>query len=109
LVAKFGVELGGWHTKNVRRGAWLWSLEGMMSGWEVYSQHVEFVVELGGRIWFWQNKWCGDLSLRDRFLVLFACSSYRDATIESLLVRSSPWGVREWNITFIRAFNDWKV
>lgn len=31
------------------------------------------------------------------------------ATMDSLLVRLSPEGVQDWNITFVRAFNDWEV
>jgi hypothetical protein len=57
-----------------------------MMGWEEYSRHIKFVVGLGYKIRFWQDKWCGDLPLQDRFPTLFACCTQRDAKIASHMV-----------------------
>ena len=43
------------------------------------------------------------------FPTLFTCSSNREATIVEILSGLDSRGVREWNITFVRDFNDWEV
>ena len=108
LAAKFGVDWGGWRTKTIwgAHGCGIW--KGIMSGWEVYLQHVEFVVGSGSRVRFWHDKWCGEIPLWDRFPLLFYSSLLRDATIDSLFVRPNFGGVHEWNIIFVRNFNDWE-
>uniref|UniRef100_A0A2N9EFC4 Reverse transcriptase zinc-binding domain-containing protein n=1 Tax=Fagus sylvatica TaxID=28930 RepID=A0A2N9EFC4_FAGSY len=80
-----------------------------MFGWNDYFQHIEFVVGLGNRIRFWQDKWCGDRALLDRFPTLYACSSHREVTIDSVLIRPNAGGLCEWNVTFGRDFNDWEI
>ena len=43
------------------------------------------------------------------FPTLFTCSSNREATIAEVLSVPDSRGVWEWNVTFVRDFNDWEV
>ena len=43
------------------------------------------------------------------FPALFTCSSNREATIVNVLTSPDSRGVWEWNVTFVRDFNDWEV
>ena len=67
------------------------------------------MVGRGNRVRFWEDKWCGDLALKDRFPILFTCSNSRGATLDTVLCRSVSGGAGEWNVTFTRRFNDWEV
>ena len=109
LVAKYGVDLGGWRTSHIRSpyGCGVW--KGIMLGWDDYFQHIEFVVGLRSRIRFWQDKWCGNTALMDRFPNLYTCSSHREVTIDSVMLRPVAGGLCEWNVTFVRDFNDWEI
>ncbi len=80
-----------------------------MLGWNEFFQHIEFVVGLGNRLRFWHDKWCGDMTLMDRFPTLYACSTHREATIVFVLMRPATGGPQEWNVIFGRDFNDWEL
>jgi hypothetical protein len=55
LVAKYGVERGGWITNKPRgtHGCSLW--KHIRMGWDVFSAHFGFDVGLGDRVLFWHD------------------------------------------------------
>jgi hypothetical protein len=109
IVAKYGLDCGGWMTKKPvgTHGCSLW--KGIFLGWDLFNQQVELVAGLGNRIRFWHDKWCGDAPLKALFPSLFACSTSQSASIDSCLLSSGVGEGRSWNITFLRDFNDWEV
>jgi hypothetical protein len=70
---------------------------------------VDFVVGGGDHIRSWIDRWCGDRPLKDVFPNLYACASYHQATIDSILIRSASGSSSDWNVQFVRNFNDWEV
>ena len=65
-------------------------------------------LEVGkGALLVWQ--WCGDRPLKDEFPLLFECSRDHEAFIDSLYTCSSGVETREWQLQFVRNFNDWEV
>ena len=47
--------------------------------------------------------------MKDAFPVLFACATDQQATIDSLLTRSASGSYSDWNVNFVRNFNDWEM
>jgi hypothetical protein len=78
-----------------------------MGVWNKFFQHVEIRVGDGSCTRLWHDCWCGDPPLKEVFPVLFACAGDRDAFVASVLSRLN--GGVEWNVTFIRNFNDWEM
>ncbi|CAL5325137.1 unnamed protein product [Camellia sinensis] len=64
VVAMFGLGRGGWVSGRVGqphgRGVW----KGIWLGWEEFWQRLQLKVELGDRVRFWRDRWCGDTSLK---------------------------------------------
>jgi hypothetical protein len=47
------------------------------------------------------------MTLKEFFPVLFECASNKEATISEVLVREN--GRVDWNVTFVRNFNNWEL
>uniref|UniRef100_A0A2N9GQ21 Reverse transcriptase domain-containing protein n=1 Tax=Fagus sylvatica TaxID=28930 RepID=A0A2N9GQ21_FAGSY len=80
IVAKYGVDMGGWFSLQPRgtHGCGLW--KGIMLGRDLFSQHIELIPG--------QDK---------------------SASLASVLSRSDEGVQRVWNFSFIRDFNDWEM
>ena len=108
IVAKYGLEGGGWSSLKPRgsHSCGLW--KGIMLGRDLFFHHIELVLGQGDKILFWHDSWCGMTPLKTLFPVLFSCSSDKSASLASLLSRSGEGDSCVWNFSFIRDFNAMK-
>ena len=74
-------------------------------GWHNFERHFRFDPEVGSRIRFWEDVWCGENSLKDTFPGLFSIASVKEASIADNVERFN--GAIQWNIVFTRLIHDW--
>ena len=68
---------------------------------------MAFKVGKGNKIRFRTDPWCGNYVLSLSFLNLFAMAALRNATVEEMWDQNI--GQDEWNLRFLRDFNDWEL
>ncbi|RVW85327.1 putative ribonuclease H protein [Vitis vinifera] len=107
LVAKYGQEDFGWRTKkaNGAFGVGLWK-EIMKEAYWCWN-NITFKVGKGTKIRFWKDTWCGDVELARSFPQLFNVAAQKGATVGDLWDQNAGQG--EWNLRFLRSFNDWEL
>ena len=75
LVACHGAACGDWSTGLIRGSHGCGLRKGIMFGWDSFNAHVRYKVGRGNRVRLWHDLWCGDVVLKEAFLVLFECAS----------------------------------
>ena len=100
VALKFGEDWGGWTSKLGRGGHSCGLWRRIQMDWEVFNKNVQYKVGVGDRVKFWKDRWCGDLSLKLAFPILYNFVVNREASIESSLI---------WDVRFNRGPNDWEV
>ena len=103
LVGKYGQEDEGWCTNGVRGGYGVRVWKAIRNGWEDFKVRMRFKVGSGNRVKFWNDRWCGDLPLRDAFSNFFSITSSKDVWV------ADAWDGGSWNPRFIRQLNDWEL
>jgi hypothetical protein len=98
---------GGWRSKvgvgSHGRGLWKF----ISKGWHNFSNHIRLILGDGSRISFWGEAWCGSVPLLKVYPGLYNLASNKEAFIADNYDLMS--GSSQWNISFVRSLNDWKV
>ena len=78
ISLKYGVEEGGWCTRDVlgRNGVGLW--KAIRKKWGLFDGRVAFHLGNGQRVKFWKDKWCGDATLYTFFPALYVIVDSKD-------------------------------
>ena len=107
LVAKYGLDWGGWYSRDIpgSHGVGLWKY--ICKGWQVFRSHFIFDPGKGSKIRFLDDIWCGDRALKEDFPGLFIIASLKEASIADNMECSN--GIIQWNIQFTRLLHDWEV
>ncbi|RVW27602.1 hypothetical protein CK203_103594 [Vitis vinifera] len=107
ISVKYGQEGLGWRTNKTngtfRVGVWKEILKETNWCWE----NIGFTVGNGTKIRFWTDHWCGLAALSQSFPQLYALAVQRNARVDE--VWDPNFGQGGWNLSFIRAFNDWEL
>lgn len=86
-------------------GVGLWKY--IRKGWRLFSSHIKFDPGDGSKTRFWDNVWCGELSLNEAFPILYNIACVKDTPIAVDLDCSS--GSLQWNVSFIHLAHNWEV
>ena len=101
---KYGTEEGGWFPRTPRGNAGLGLWKGINAKAAKLKQDYVFKLGEGKRIRFWEDVWCGEVSLCAFFPTL-----YNIARTKGAKVWESSGENGAWNPRFSRAFNDWEL
>ena len=107
ISRKFGVERGGWSTREVREvyevGLW----KEIRKEGSLMFKKIAFLLGDGRRVRFWKDNWCRNKTLCDFFPSLYALVDSKDAWVADCWDSLGEEG--GWNPRFSKSFNDWEV
>ena len=107
ISTKFGEEIGGWNTRDIRGayGTGLWKV--IRKEWLTFSQNSISDLGNGRRLGFWKDPWCDETVLCYAFPTLFNLAVHKDARVADVWDFSTVDG--GWAPVFLRPFNDWEL
>jgi len=90
--AKYASTWAGWCSLDPpgSHGVGLW--ENIRKGWSLFRSYTRLILGVGSRIQFWDDVWCGEMPLKEAFLVLYDIARDKDA-----------------HVSFFRAAYDWEM
>ncbi|WMV40391.1 hypothetical protein MTR67_033776 [Solanum verrucosum] len=102
IKARFGMEnlwITNLSTQPYGSGIW----RSIRNLWIKFFNKCKIKVGNGGRTLFWEDKWVDQVTLRNRFPILFNMSLQKEATIREMRDNQG------WDLRFRRHLNDWEV
>ena len=107
ISTKFGVEAGGWITRDIRGGYGTGLWKDISKEWLTFFQNSIASLGNGRRLGFWKDPWCNDTVLCNEFPTLFTLAVHKDARVIDVWDSSREEG--GWYPVFLRPFNDWEM
>ena len=84
-----------------RFGIGVW--KAIRNSWEAFKVKTRLQVGSGTQVKVCDDRWCGEILLRDAFLGPYSIASSKDAWVVDV------WNGGSWGPRFIRQFNDWEM
>ena len=107
ISLKYGTEEGGWFPRTPKGNAGVGLWKGINAEAAKLKQDLVFELGEGKRIGFWEDVWCGEVSLCASFLTLCNIARTKGAKVAKVWESSGEDGA--WNMRFSRAFNEWEL
>ncbi|RVW67649.1 hypothetical protein CK203_063071 [Vitis vinifera] len=108
IIDKYGVEDGGWCSREVRGAYGVGVWKAIRKDWENIRSRSRLIVGNGRKVKFWKDLWCEDQALKDAFPNLFRLAINKDQWVCDAWEEGGEVG--SWNPLFSRHFNigKWK-
>jgi hypothetical protein len=74
---------------------------------EIVFRHASFEMGDGSKIKFWDDMWCGEMTLEEAFPNLYNFAHVKDAFVAIYMDFSS--GSLQWNVSFTHTAHNWEV
>lgn len=102
IVSIYGVSTNGWMSKDFKgkKGNRIWV--DIAANYPMFQKHIKFSVSNGSNIRFWEDIWCVDQPLHDKFPDLYLLSRKKDCMV------ADCWDSRQqtWDLAFRRNLFD---
>ena len=106
IKIKFGVHPNRWDAGVARRCTYRSPWKYISFLYDEFRQWVGFKVGNGRRIRFWEDVWCDNMSLANRFERLYRVSLNKNCSIAQMLLPYVGSTLQGWDLHFYRNFHD---
>ncbi|RVW81120.1 hypothetical protein CK203_044688 [Vitis vinifera] len=100
IIKKYGVEEGGWCSREVRGAYGVGVWKAIRKHWENIRSRSRLIVGNGRKVKFWKDLWCEDQALKDAFPNLFKLAVNKDQWVCDAWEEGGEAG--SWNPLFSR-------
>jgi hypothetical protein len=86
MDAKYGTAWTRWCSLNPLASHKVGLWKNISKGWSLFCSHTRLILGNRSRIRFWDDVWCGEMALKEAFLVFYAITCDKDALVAAHLV-----------------------
>jgi hypothetical protein len=105
--AKYGSTWAGWCSLDPHGSHEVGLWKNIRKGWSLFSSLTRLILGNGFRIRFWDDVWCGEMSLKEAFPGLYDIACDKNTLVAAHLILES--GSFQWDVRLIQAAHDWEV
>ena len=84
IADKYGLDGIGWFTRKIQGGQGVGVWKGVSEEWTDFRKMSRFKIGNGRSVLFWEDTWCGERALKERYPNLAAKARCKGATVEQM-------------------------